>query len=151
MDWNNDDKRKMATIVSKVCELEKAYGMPEKDSKSICRALEMWLAEDFTAAQVVYAIERLVKKSVKVPMPDEIRAFLLPEDRKVTVAEYNQALKDYANNGRDAFSPEGRIIKQYREQNEKEDRAIQERRKEISALSDSEFKKISVVVQKTID
>ena len=134
MDWNNDDKRKMVAIVSKVCELEKAYGMPEKDSKSICRALEMWLAEDFTAAQVVYAIECLVKQSVKVPMPDEIRAFLNPQERKITVGEYIQARKDYADNGKQIGCQHLETILRFQEQNAEERKGIERRKERITSL-----------------
>ena len=134
MDWNNDDKRRMVAIVSKVCELEKAYGMPEKDSKSICRALEMWLGEDFTAAQVVYAVGELVKQCVKVPMPDEIRAFLNPQDRKITVGEYIQARKDYADNGKQIGCQHLDIIMRFQDQNANERKGIERRKERVASL-----------------
>ena len=134
MDWNNDDKRRMVAIVSKVCELEKAYGMPEKDSKSICRALEMWLGEDFTAAQVVYAVGELVKQCVKVPMPDEIRAFLNPQDRKITVGEYIQARKDYADNGKQIGCQHLDTIMRFQDQNANERKGIERRKERVASL-----------------
>ena len=132
MQWNNDESNQLFAIITKVCELEKAYGQPGKDAKAICKVLEGWLHEDFTAAQVVYAVGELVKQCVKVPMPDEIRAFLNPQDRKITVGEYIQARKDWADNGKQRGCQHLDTILSFQEQDANERRGI-ERRKERAA------------------
>jgi hypothetical protein len=132
MQWNNDEANQLFAIITKVCELEKAYGQPGKDAKAICKVLEGWLHEDFTAAQVVYAVGELVKQCVKVPMPDEIRAFLNPQDRKITVGEYIQARKDYADNGKQIGCQHLDTIMRFQDQNADERKGI-ERRKERAA------------------
>jgi hypothetical protein len=132
MQWNNDEANQLFAIITKVCDLEKAYGQPGKDAKAICKVLEGWLHEDFTAAQVVYAVGELVKQSVKVPMPDEIRAFLNPQDRKITVGEYIQASKDYEHYGRQSGCQHLETILRFKEQNAEERKGI-ERRKERAA------------------
>ena len=132
MEWNNDEANQLFSIITRVCDLEKAYGDPGKDAQAICRVLELWLHEDFSAAQVVYAVGELVKQCVKVPMPDEIRAFLNPQDRKITVGEYIQARKDYADNGKQIGCQHLDTIMRFQDQNANERKGI-ERRKERAA------------------
>jgi hypothetical protein len=134
MTWNTDEKQKIFTIITKICELEKAYGLPEKDAKAICRVLEAWLKDDFAAEQVSYAVEELVKQSVKVPMPDEIRAFLNPQDRKITVGEYIQASKDYEYYGRQSGCQHLETILRFKEQNAEERKGIERRKEQIASL-----------------
>jgi hypothetical protein len=134
MTWNTDEKQKIFTIITKICELEKAYGLPEKDAKAICRALEAWLKDDFVAEQVSYAVEELVKQSVKVPMPDEIRAFLNPVERKITVGEYLQAKRDWIDNGKQQFCNYLNIIKKFDAQNQQEDEGIERRKEYLASL-----------------
>lgn len=134
MTWNTDEKQNIFKIITKICELEKAYGLPEKDAKAICRVLEEWLISDFTAEQVAYAVEELVKQSVKVPMPDDIRAFLNPKDRKITVGEYIQARKDYADNGKQIGCQHLDTIMRFQDQNANERKGIERRKERIASL-----------------
>lgn len=134
MEWNNDEANQLFSIITRVCDLEKAYGDPGKDAQAICRVLEMWLGEDFTAAQVVYAVGELVKQCVKVPMPDEIRAFLNPQDRKITVGEYIQARKDYADNGKQIGCQHLDTIMRFQDQNANERKGIERRKERVASL-----------------
>lgn len=134
MEWNNDEANQLFSIITRVCDLEKAYGNPGKDAKAICKVLEMWLKEDFSAAQVVYAVGELVKQCVKVPMPDEIRAFLNPQDRKITVGEYIQARKDYADNGKQIGCQHLDTIMRFQDQNANERKGIERRKERVASL-----------------
>jgi hypothetical protein len=134
MDWNNEGKTELMRLVSRVCDLEKVYGVVQKDPKGICRVLQDWLSEDFSIEQVCFAVGELVKQSVKVPMPDEIRAFLNPQERKITVGEYIQARKDYADNGKQIGCQHLDTILRFQEQNAEERKGIERRKEQIASL-----------------
>jgi len=134
MAWNIETSNKILYLVQKVCDLEKTYGGPQKDSQEICRHLKTFLAERYSAEQVLWALENLIRENTRVPLPSEIETWLNPEKKKISTQEYLQAKRDFERNGRNEFSKEGILIKEYHDQDDQRNHQLMERRKNIELL-----------------
>lgn len=135
MDWTIEGKKQLKSIVCKICDLEIAYGLPKKDPVKICKSLQLWLAKDLTAEQVAYAVDRLSRKSTRVPLPSEIIKFCSPDPEPITNAEYIQACRSYERNGYNAHGPDKHLMDLYIEQKNHREIESKDHQEKLASLS----------------
>lgn len=114
--WNNEDKKALATVVVPLIEMQKAYGR-KLDMKIILRGWQSLLEDKYTVDQVVRALKQYALERDDFPSPSNIHQILKVKEPRVTYAEYKAALESQRRNGDfSEFSYEASIIHDYNNQ-----------------------------------
>lgn len=112
--WTDEEKTEIAKALSVMAIIQKSYGK-EIDVKNTVKAWE-FIMEDYTANQVIAAMQAYMRKSNDIPTPADLIKIINPPERTITYAEYKHALEQHALEGYPMFGYYGQVIKDYDKQ-----------------------------------
>jgi len=111
--WTTEDKTKILQVFSVMATIQKAYGR-DIDVKPTLQAWEYLMASQFTAEQVVSAMELYMRQSSDMPAPSDIIALMTPPPpAKITQAEFIHAKEQWKLDGYPPYGQHRMIVKQF--------------------------------------
>lgn len=129
--------------LSFLSENQKNYGK-KYDIEKLVTGFEFVMAEEYSVEQVLYALKLYMKTNSDMPAAADIISILSPEERKITEAEYVNAVKyQERHNWYDMFSDAQMIIDKYREQNKRQDQNSGQINADLLAIAKKSVKMIS--------
>lgn len=118
--WDLEDKKKIAAIVYPLIEMQKNYGK-QIDAKLLMQGWELVLSDKYNGDQICYAVrEYALRVGDDMPSPKNINDILDPPEKKISFAEYREAVKEQERNNWPMMSDAQGIIDLYRQQQTKE-------------------------------
>ncbi len=114
--WNMPEKALLAEELCFAAAVQTAYGQAP-DIKILVESYARFLADNYTAEQVILAVRKFVPNHNRMPTPSDLVAIINPPAPKVTYAEYSHAIK-LRDRDRLTFEREGwsQVINDYHNQ-----------------------------------
>ncbi len=109
--WTDSDKRRILETYTVISYTLKSYGTD--NIRERLRGWEAILSAEYSADAVCRAMVEHAKRSSDIPTLADLIAIIKPPQRRVTYAEYQNALKQHAAEGYPAFGYYGGIIREY--------------------------------------
>ena len=146
--WQPSEKIEITKALTVIIGNAKTYGK-EYSINDTFAYYQFKLEKRFTAAQVLYAIEKYTDLKNDVPAAADIIAILEPAPPRITQAEFIAAQKGQERNGYPQFSSDAYLIRDYQTQQTEQRSAFKIENDKIKALVNNSVKKIDSKFKET--
>lgn len=148
--WTADDRKKIASIVFPLLEIQKAYGRV-LNAKLVMQGWEIILAEKYSAEQIVYALKQYaLKYGDDFPTPKNLNEILDPSQPRITEAAFVEAQKYQERNGWPMFSDAQETIDAYRAQEKEKQSLWKVDNEKLLEIAASSVKKIPALLDRPV-